>query len=106
MADCRHVWSVLCEKVIVDAESNNMSLDCLEQLGIVELPSDLPRDAKIQCKMELVSLWCRPVGELAVVYRARVLIKAPGGDQVGEALMDLTFKAGTLRLRTRLLIGA
>ncbi len=58
----RHVWSVLCQKSVIDTETNNLSLyDILEELNIdIEFKGNEPRSidlVNVPFKYEVVSLW-------------------------------------------------
>ncbi len=90
----RHAWTVVCEKTIVDRETNNISLDAVEQLGFAGIPS-LPPDAQgllLPCRIDVVSLWYRDELAQAARGKSRMRVLAPNGEAVagGETDVDLT----------------
>ncbi len=86
----RHAWSVLCEKSLIDRDTNNLSLDVLEQLN-VRIPK-LPLETKgifIPRDMQIVSLWYRFPFEPGETGKARLKIKTAAGEDVAEAPLDI-----------------
>lgn len=85
-----HAWTVVCEKSIIDKETNNISLDVLEQLNIQTPP--LPDDAPgfiLPAPIQIVSLWyLQGVGNGAR-GRAQTRFLAPNGEQVGKIEFDI-----------------
>ncbi|HEX9722444.1 MAG TPA: hypothetical protein VGA53_04215 [Candidatus Paceibacterota bacterium] len=59
----KHIWSVLCQRSIVDQKSNNISLiDVLEQLNINVSPEQAAKISEglmIPINFDIVSLWAR-----------------------------------------------
>ncbi len=102
-----HVWSVLCQKSILDRDSNNISLiDVLEQLGIPSstIPSAEGGRMVLPLNVELVTLWERADYEHPVRGRARITLHDPTGTPIGppnEYDVDLTAHTRT-RARTHL----
>lgn len=98
----RHAWSVVCEKVIIDQTTNNVSLDVLEQMnleGVVSLP--LGQGFLVPTRVEVVSLWYRDPSGGPDNGRARVRLIAPGDEkELGliEYALDLSVHE---RARTR-----
>lgn len=97
----KHAWTTVCEKSIIDKDTNNISLDILEQLSI-NLPP-LPADAKgiiFSYPIEIVSLWYRDLNIKGKKYSARVNIKSPAGDIILKTDMEIDL-TNTQRYRTR-----
>jgi len=104
----KHIWSVLCEKSIVDAQKNTISLiDVLEQLN-VSIPSD--NIAKIdegpitiQVNFELVSFWMKDEDKQEKDEEVIVSIEAYGPDNRKLKSFDQSIKipAGYKRIRSR-----
>lgn len=68
----RHVWSVLCQQVITDRETNTTSyITCLDSFGLREFPEPFP-------SVFLGSLWKRSEEGDAIEMRVRVF--SPDGD--------------------------
>ena len=88
----RHVWTVVCEKVVVDSRTNNASLDVLEQvlLGPEAFGSDAP--VLVPMPMTIASLWHRNELDDPERGTARMTIIDPSGTRIAEAeiAVDLT----------------
>ena len=82
----RHVWSVLCEKSIIDRDTNNISLDVLERVAMTLQGSREDR-VLVPTPIRLVSLWQHD-GESSEPGRARVRVLGPGGDELGKMEFD------------------
>jgi hypothetical protein len=88
-----HAWTVVCDKTIIDRETNNISLDSAEQLNVELLPptGDAP-GVMLAARISIASLWYRsPVDQPAKAnHRMRVI--APNQETVGQtdAVVDLT----------------
>jgi hypothetical protein len=85
MAAVAHAWSVLCEKVITDSETKNLSLDVVEQLTFGGLPP-MPPGAKgfvVPVRLSLVSLWYRADPDIGGKCKARIRVLSPEGEEVG-----------------------
>ena len=96
MAD--HIWTVVCERSIVDARSNNVSLiHIVEQIEVRGATDVVPM------KVVVASLWAKtaPPGEGETV-RCRVTWCGPDGGPVGDAqtVSEGTMTREQLRLRT------
>ncbi len=101
----RHIWTVLCQKSIIDQESNNISMiDVVEQLSVMtektgEKPSQTSDDlalgatpAVIPFRLEVVTLWTRDSIDLAESQLSRMKIVSPSGKELfsAERSVDLT----------------
>jgi hypothetical protein len=95
-------WSVLAEKVIVDQETNNVSLDVLEQLdlGVVPPVPSGRRGFAVPIGVEIVSLWYRPDAQGPVRARQRIRLSDPNGDELTSAETEIDLSTYT-RLRAR-----
>ena len=97
----QHVWTVVCQKSIIDKDTNNISLDVLEQLKIKI--SSLPEKAEgiiFPIKIEIVSLWCRGRGEEKIKGDGQLKIEGPNNKVVGNAMIDIDLMSSH-RSRTR-----
>jgi len=95
-----HVWSVLCERSILDSKTNNLILLVLEQVkAIGRIPPGHKGKSILPLKAQLVSLWVRDptIDDSSFEYRMR--INAPKGGTVGRAVGTTKFGKNT-RLRT------
>ncbi len=61
----RHAWSILCEKVVTDKDSNNLTLSVLEQIEFRYSSEDDIPDDKLRIVVpisgSIVSLWYKDV---------------------------------------------
>ncbi|MGC1953832.1 MAG: hypothetical protein WA970_14945 [Gammaproteobacteria bacterium] len=82
-----HIWTVLCARSLVDADTNNVSLiDVIEQLTLTGDPPDIPPDGKpiilAGIQLTVVSLWTRtdPAQPDRVTFR--VIVITPDGKRI------------------------
>jgi hypothetical protein len=75
-----HIWSVLCERSIVDRESNNITLQTVRE-QVVVFSEPVPGGI-IPMHMELVSFWGRSVPDEPSVDNARVTLFKPSGELI------------------------
>lgn len=98
----KHVWTVLCQKSIVDKETNNLSLDVLEQLKI-KIPEISEKDKGVifPFQMEIVSMWARDPAEKGFAAKGHLSIQAPNGEVVNETDFPIDLEKSQ-RHRTRI----
>ena len=99
-------WAILCERVTIDRETNNLSLiNVIEEVAVpAQPPQDLSEaisQSVIPANFELVTLWSRSNPEYPERWIGRVRIVVPDGPEsiTQEHEIDLT---QFLRLRSRL----
>ena len=95
----RHVWSVLCNQVFVDSETNDVALTVVEasELG----PSADSAPTAVRGPFELITLWYSAVGTAAFSYKVKVT--GPSGRVLADAdVAAAEFYPPVLRARTRL----
>jgi hypothetical protein len=97
-----HVWTVLCQRSLIDRNSNNVTLiEIIEQLNITGREDPIV----VQMPMELVSLWTRRDPETRARGRYRISFIEPDNAMTLEpyvADIDLTNHS---RFRTRARMG-
>lgn len=95
-----HVWSVLCERSILDSYTNNVMLLVLEQLRVV---AGVPQGHKgkfiLPINAQMVSLWTRDPAVDDTVLEYRMRINDPGGKLVAKDVGTADFENAS-RLRT------
>lgn len=96
-----HVWTVICSNVVVDKESNNVSLhNILEQLTVRKRMSseeenssgDVPSEMVIPYRFTVVTLWSRSDLSKRVIGYGRVKLLSPDEEPLiepGEFEIDL-----------------
>jgi hypothetical protein len=97
----RHVWSVLCNQVFEDAQTDRAALSVLEAISVPSAQGTSAGAATlVGGSFELVTLWYSDVGSAAFSYR----VKASGPSGTVLASTDVSapgFAPHALRLRTR-----
>jgi len=85
-----HIWSVLCSRSVIDAETNNVSIqDVIEQIVISAKPVE---NGFLPIQLELITLWGREESNDAAKGSERVTFVSPSGkaEIVSEAEIDLS----------------
>lgn len=91
----RHIWTVLCDKTIVDRDTNNVSLDVLEQLNLAPIAE---ANVIVPVPIVIASLWSRAELESPERARARIRIVDPLQRVIGEVTIDIDL---TVNIRAR-----
>jgi len=78
----RHVWSVLCERAIIDRDSESLSLIDVVDAVVYEAEIAPGQVVQLPAELSLVSLWIRAVGAEPEAPEARFWIKSSSGDQL------------------------
>lgn len=102
-----HVWTVLCSRIIIDRDKNNVSLiDVIERLTL-HVPPNLPESVLPAAHIELASLWARSDGQTPTYGKCRVRFEDPTGKEHELAVEQEIDLLSHMRLRTiaRLDIG-
>lgn len=95
----RHVWSVLCDQVFVDAETNDVALTVVEARALG--PSTEPIPTAVRGPFDLVTLWYSAVGSPPFSYKVKVT--GPSGRVLADTdVAAAEFHPPLLRARTRL----
>lgn len=97
-----HVWTVICSRVLIDRDTNNVTLvEVLEQVTLVASGPPPPESA-VPLEMEIVTLWERRDENVPARARARIHLVAPDGKTANplEYVVDLTTHVRT-RSRTQ-----
>jgi hypothetical protein len=97
----RHAWSVLCDRAFIDRDTNNISVDAIEQLRF-PMP-EIPQGARgilLPYSVELVSLWYRLPTDTPSRQRARLRLENPQRQALGVYEMEVDLTSAT-RQRTR-----
>lgn len=82
----RHVWTVLCSNVVIDRDSNNVSLqDVIEQVQVT-IEGGWSPDAKsvLPIRLNLVTLWVRADYAVPAQGKARITVLSPAGDPLAK----------------------
>jgi hypothetical protein len=97
-----HAWTTVCQKSIIDRDSNNISLDILEQVSVSMPPIPEGKDVIIlPISIEIVSLWYREMNEKGSKGNGRIKIFDPKNNEVGSADIDIDL-TNSHRHRTRI----
>lgn len=97
----KHLWSVICLKYIINAESQNLSL--IEITDLITFEADLPKERPLELPLSsplyLVSTWVREVDADARIFDALMRVKPPGDYVSQEVSFQIDLK-NTLGSRT------
>lgn len=101
MSAIAHAWSVLCDKVIQDSGTNNISMDALEQVTL-QMPPPPPgiKGFVVPVRLELVSLWYRTNPAVGGKCTSRFRLVSPDGEELlnSEYQVDMS---SHVRMRSR-----
>jgi hypothetical protein len=84
-----HIWSVLCSRSVIDAETNNVSIqDVIEQIVISAKPVE---NGFLPIQLELITLWGREESNEPTKGFERITFISPSGktEVVSEVEIDL-----------------
>lgn len=99
----KNVWSILCNKAVVDQMSNSLSLhDVVDELTIsfVE-PEDMKKETKnVPASFAAVNMWYDENSKEERKLDYVIEIHDPKGEKVGEFPISAKFEANKKRLRT------
>lgn len=96
----RHVWTVVCEKTVVDRQTNNVSMDVLEQLNLSAASLQQQEEGNLVAHPIVVaSYWYRANVDTAARGNARVSVRDPHDKELGAVDIDVDLTK-LVRLRT------
>ena len=103
-----HIWSILCEKSIIDQDSNNISLqNVLEQLQLTpgvdaKLGKDVNSAEKnVPINFELITMWDR-VAKGDIDEQIKIALVDPEGKAIATTDHPLKLSSSLQRLRFRI----
>jgi len=94
----KHVWTIVCERSIIDSQSNNISLiNALEQIQLmageeVQNLATTPGESPIRgigVTFEVVTLWCRNDPNQPESAPSQALLLSPTGDEMVKNKMQI-----------------
>jgi hypothetical protein len=94
----RHAWTVLCDRVITDRETNNLSMDVVEQFQVTlmePIPPGVP--IAIPTMLTLATLFYGGPEDIGTQVVTRGRIVSPEGNVLGQ--MGGTFEMTASRVR-------
>ena len=81
-----HAWTVICDKSIIDRETNNISLYVLEEISIISPPREPGAIIQVAIQISIVSLWYRTDHDQPARSQTRISLISP--DKTTIASMD------------------
>lgn len=103
----QHIWSILCERSIIDDSSNNISLlNVIEELTLTPPPGMKAGVAVetgsgvVPFNYEIASLWTREKSDKPELGRAKIMLIDPFGKSKASNEVELDLRSYE-RLRTR-----
>ena len=86
----RHIWSVLCQKISTDAETNVVSLFSIyESIGTNEEPT---AEKPVLLPLELITLWAREDVNVPCVGEMRMYYLGPNGVRAPDVVLEIDLK--------------
>ncbi|PIS23038.1 hypothetical protein COT49_02235 [candidate division WWE3 bacterium CG08_land_8_20_14_0_20_40_13] len=101
----KHIWSVLCQRSVVDSQSNNVSLiDVFEQLQVGISPFDssdtsVSEGISIPVQYELVNFWSKTNEVVEEKGSIRIVLLDPKGKEIKRMDKDLIIPQTNRRMR-------
>lgn len=102
----KHIWSLVCQKSVIDSETNNLNIhDVLERIE-AEMLSPVPNDGsiKLPITIEVVSYWFREQAKKDEKRIVEVCILSPQNAVLNNIDQEIPLTQGMDRLRSRLRI--
>lgn len=102
----KHIWSVLCQKSVIDSETNLISLiDCLEEFNLTidinksdnQIPNKLP---PLPINFQIVSYWL--IDNTDKKLKIKIELLDPDNKKINELNGNFELKEKFLRYRTRI----
>lgn len=104
----KHIWSILCEKSVVDSQRNTISLiDVLEQVNLNMPPEGISgvgeKGVNVLMPFELVSFWVKDEGNEAKDEEALITIEIydPNSKRLNSVEQTIKIPAEYQRIRSR-----
>jgi hypothetical protein len=100
----RHIWSILCKKSIIDADTNNISLnEALEEVAFnIPLDKDFKLPTSFNFDYELVSFWTSDKPEGGEKFYFEIEFVDPDKKSLNKLEREIVFPENKKRLRTRI----
>ncbi|OGY40898.1 MAG: hypothetical protein A2Y82_03445 [Candidatus Buchananbacteria bacterium RBG_13_36_9] len=101
----KHVWSVLCQKSVIDSETNLISLmDCLEEFNLTidinKGDNQIPNKLTLPINFQIVSYWL--IDNIDKKLKIKIVLLDPDNKKINELNGDFELKEKFLRYRTRI----
>ncbi|MCF7795284.1 hypothetical protein K9M50_02920 [Patescibacteria group bacterium] len=104
----KHVWTILCEKSIIDSQTNLLSLlNCVEEINLAMKESKFQENNNrlIPVNLELISLWSIDDYTKENINEIKIELKNPQNIIIGNENLLLKAKKGKKRLRNKININ-
>lgn len=100
----KHIWSVLCKKSIIDADTNNISLnEILEEVSFnIPFDKDLKLPTSFNFDYEIVSFWTSTSPKGGEKFYTEVEFIDPDKKTLNKLEQEIMFPENKKRLRTRI----
>ncbi len=99
----KNIWSIICEKSSIDAQTNSLSLfSCIEEIKLEIDKTKMPKSDKlvIPVNFQLISLWTVKDFAKENTLEIKVELIDPNGKILNEFPNTLKLKKGEKRLRS------
>lgn len=101
----KHIWSVLCQRSVVDSISNNISLfEIFEELQIDVKATEVAKiptgkQINIPFQYQIVNFWTKTKENEEERAKTMILIKAPNDKEINKFEKELIIPANNKRMR-------
>jgi len=102
----KHIWSILCQKSVIDNETNLISLiDCLEELNLTmdinKESNQISEKRVIPINFQIVSFWLIENNDVKKL-EIKIELHDPENNKINEINNIFELKENYLRYRTRI----
>lgn len=100
----KHIWSILCKKSIIDADTNNITLsEALEEITFhIPIKQDLKFPANFNFDFEIVSFWTSAKPQGGEKFHMTLEFIDPDQKILNKFEQKIIFPENKKRLRTRI----
>lgn len=79
----KHAWSVLCDRIVIDKDTNNLVLSTVEQIKFTHSEKDTKRTIIANISGHLVSLWYKDSKDSSKLVNFKIEMKNFRGKTIG-----------------------
>ncbi|PIP28474.1 MAG: hypothetical protein COX29_00995 [Candidatus Moranbacteria bacterium CG23_combo_of_CG06-09_8_20_14_all_35_22] len=100
----KHIWSILCKKSIIDAETNNINIgEVLEEITFhIPMEKDFKLPVNFNFDYEIISFWTSTVRNNEEKFYIEIEFVDPDKKILNKFEQTITFPKNKKRLRTRI----
>lgn len=86
----QHIWTLLCQRAIIDKKSNNLSLvDVVETVKVPLKNFENGKIFKILFPCQIVSFWSKDEAIMSISTQIRLVFYAPGDKKISQMIFPV-----------------